>query len=286
MLPIVARSSSAISSRPGPKNSTNLPTTLFLRSISVTVEHEIGRGHPLAQLAGETEADHVGDQHRDRLAEHRRLRLDAADAPAEDGEAVHHGRMAVGADERIGIGDLASVLLADDQTVCERYSRLTWWQMPVPGGTTRKLWKADCAPAQEPVALAIPLIFELDVLGEGTRVAELVDDDRMVDDEVDRHQRIDPFGIAAERPHRVAHGGEVDHRRHAGEILHQNARRAEGDLAIALLRRQPGGHGLDIVGADRRPSSLRSRFSRSTLSEKGSREMSARPFFSASGRLK
>src|SRR6185437_7208024 len=25
------------------------------------------------------------------------------------------------------------------QTTCERYSRLTWWQMPVPGGTTRKL---------------------------------------------------------------------------------------------------------------------------------------------------
>ena len=27
-------------------------------------------------------------------------------------------------------------------TVCARYSRLTWWQMPVPGGTTRKLAKA------------------------------------------------------------------------------------------------------------------------------------------------
>ena len=123
--------------------------------------------------------------------------------------------------------------------------------MPVPGGTTRKLWKADCAPAEEPVTLAIALIFELDVLGEGARIAELVDDDRVVDDEVDRDQRIDPFGIAAERPHGIAHRGEVDHRRHAGEILHQHARRPEGDLAIALLRRQPGGHGADIVGADR-----------------------------------
>ena len=28
-------------------------------------------------------------------------------------------------------------------TVRARYSRLTWWQMPVPGGTTRKLRKAD-----------------------------------------------------------------------------------------------------------------------------------------------
>ena len=28
------------------------------------------------------------------------------------------------------------------QTVCARYSRFTWWQMPVPGGTTRKLLNA------------------------------------------------------------------------------------------------------------------------------------------------
>ena len=28
------------------------------------------------------------------------------------------------------------------QTVWARYSRFTWWQMPVPGGTTRKLLKA------------------------------------------------------------------------------------------------------------------------------------------------
>ncbi len=27
-------------------------------------------------------------------------------------------------------------------TVCARYSRFTWWQMPVPGGTTRKFANA------------------------------------------------------------------------------------------------------------------------------------------------
>ena len=68
-------------------------------------EHEVGGGHAFAQLAGQPEADHFGDQHRDRLAEHRRLRLDAADAPAEHGEAVDHGGVAVGADQRVGIGD-------------------------------------------------------------------------------------------------------------------------------------------------------------------------------------
>ncbi len=41
-----------------------------------------------------------------RLAEHGRLGLDAADAPAEHGEAVDHRGMRIGADQRVGIGDL------------------------------------------------------------------------------------------------------------------------------------------------------------------------------------
>ena len=104
----------------------------------------------------------------------------------------------------------------------------------------------------------------------------------MVDDEVDRHQRIDLVRIAAERHHRVAHRGEIDDRGHAGEILHQHARRAEGDLVLFLPR-------LPIQAATAsmssfltvRPSSLRSRFSSTIFSENGSWETPARPFFSA-----
>ena len=32
--------------------------------------------------------------------------------------------------------------LLDDQTTLAKYSKLTWWQIPVPGGTTLKLLKA------------------------------------------------------------------------------------------------------------------------------------------------
>ena len=31
------------------------------------------------------------------------------------------------------------------RTTWPRYSRFTWWQMPMPGGTTRKLRNARCA---------------------------------------------------------------------------------------------------------------------------------------------
>ena len=82
------------------------------------------------------------------------------------------------------------------------------------------------APLEELVALAVALIFELDVLPERLRSAELVDHHAVVDDEVHRDQRIDLLRVAAELPHRVAHRGEVDDRRNAGEVLHQHARRA------------------------------------------------------------
>ena len=73
----------------------------------------------------------------------------------------------------------------------------------------------------------------------------------MIDDEVDRNQRIDLARIAAKRAHGVAHGGKIDHGGNAGEILHQHARRAEGDLAVALPRLEPFGHAADVVGGDR-----------------------------------
>ena len=95
------------------------------------------------------------------------------------------------------------------------------------------------------------------------------------------------LGIAAELRHGVAHRGEIDHGRHAGEVLHQHARRAEGDLALgrAVVSSQSATPRMSSL-VTVRPSSWRSRFSSSTFSEKGSREMPARPFFSASGRLK
>ena len=89
---------------PGPKNSTNLPTTPFLRSISVTVSTRSVAVAPSGSSPCELEADDLRDEHRHRLAEHRRLGLDAADAPAQHAEAVDHRRVRVGADERVGVG--------------------------------------------------------------------------------------------------------------------------------------------------------------------------------------
>ena len=106
------------------------------------------------------------------------------------------------------------------------------------------------APFQEFVAFLVLLVFLDHVLAEGLVVAEEVHDHRVVDDEIDRHQRIDLFGVAAERLHRVAHRGEIDHGGNAGEILHQHARRAESDFMLERALLQPFGERDDVLLLD------------------------------------
>jgi hypothetical protein len=106
------------------------------------------------------------------------------------------------------------------------------------------------APAQELVALAVALVLELDVLLEGVGGAEQVGDDRVVDDELGRSERIDLLGVASERAHGLAHGGEVDDAGDACEVLHDDAGRGELDLGVGLCRGLPRSDGLDVVSGD------------------------------------
>ena len=61
------------------------------------------------------------------------LSLDPANAPTQNAQTIDHGGVTVGADQRVGICDGFAVLSSLDQTTLARYSRFTWWQMPVPG---------------------------------------------------------------------------------------------------------------------------------------------------------
>ena len=187
-----------------------------------------------------------GYQHGDGLAEHGRLRLDAADAPAEDAEAVLHGGVAVGADAGVRV----SPPVADVITTRARCSMFTWCTMPVPGGTTRKPAERVLAPAQELEALAVALELKLHVAGEGVGRAEDVGHHRVVDDQLGGDERVDLLGVAAEVPHRLAHGGQVHHRGDAGQVLQDHPGRGELDLGVGLRLRVPVRQGTDVVGGD------------------------------------
>ena len=101
-------------------------------------------------------------------------------------------------------------------------------------------------PAQERVALAVARELELGVQLKGVGAAEVVDLHRVIDDELDRLQRVDAIGIAAEPNHAVAHRGEIDDAGHAGEILQQHARRRERNFLLQLRARLPARKRLDV----------------------------------------
>ncbi len=212
-------------------------------------EHQVGRRGALLEGAGHPEADHLGDQHGDRLAQHGRFRLDAADAPAEDRKPVDHGGVAVGPDQRVGIGEGAAPVLAPAPHHVRQVFQI---DLMADAGARRhdaEVVEGILPPAQEGVALAVAGKLHLDVLSERAGVAEGVHHDRMVDDEIDRRQRVDAFRVAAQLGHGLAHGRQVDHGGHAGEVLHQDPRRPERDLALRSPLGGPLRQGRDVAGA-------------------------------------
>ena len=212
-------------------------------------EHQIGRGRPGRELAVQAEADHLRQEHRDRLAEHGRLRLDAADAPAEHAETVDHGGVGVGADERVGVGGELAVDLAERDHV----GQVLEVHLVDDAGAGRhdaEVVEGALAPAQEAVALGVPLELELPVQIERVGRGEAIDHDRVVDDQIDRDLRVDQRRIAAEIAHRVAHGGKIDDRGHAGEILQDHAGGREGDLIVLRRLRLPARQRLDVRPGD------------------------------------
>ncbi len=208
-------------------------------------QHDVGGGRPGGDRARQLEPDDPRDEHRDRLAEHGRLGLDAADTPAEDAQAVDHRCMRVGADAGVGVCD--SVPVEDDP------GKVLDVDLVDDAGAGRddlEVVESGLAPPEELVALAVAVVLDLDVALEGVRAAEDVDDDRVVDDHLGGRQGVDLGGFAAEVGHRLAHRGEVDDAGDAGEVLHENARRRELDLDARFGVRVPVPQRADVVRRD------------------------------------
>ena len=200
---------------------------------------------PSREPARQVDADDVRRQEVDRLPEHPGLGLDAADAPAHDAEPVDHGRVGIGADERVGVVDavaledaLREVLEVDlvDDADARRHDLEPLERLH--------------APLEELVPGAVAPELDLHVEAQGVGRRPLVDLDRVVHDEGDGDERLDDLRVPFEPPHGRAHGGEVDEERDPGEVLEDDAGDDEGDLGGALGAGLPRGEGPDVVLLD------------------------------------
>ncbi len=192
-------------------------------------QHEVRGSAAARERPGQVHADDAGHRLVQRLSQEYGLRLDPAHAVPQHAEAVHHRRVGVGADERVGEGHATGRVRAirhDGREVLEVHL--------VDDARARRhdaeVVERGLGPPQQLVALAVSLVFAPDVELERIRQPVAIHLHRVIDDEVGRHEGVDAGRVAPEVRHRVAHRGQVDHGRHAGEVLEQDARRHEGDL--------------------------------------------------------
>ncbi len=200
---------------------------------------------PFRQPAGQVDADDVRGQDIDGLAEHSRLGLDAADAPAHDAEAVDHGRVRVRADEGVGVvhpvlrqhalGEVLEIDLVHDAD---------------PRRHDLEAAKRLHAPLEELVAGAVALELDPHVRRERVGGGPLVHLHRVVHDEGHRDERLDHLRVPAEGRDGRPHGREVHEEGHAREVLEDDPRDHEGDLGGALGPRLPGRQGAHVVFLD------------------------------------
>ena len=280
MLAIVARSASAERGQAVAGELDELADDAVRAQHLADDEHEVGRGAAARQLAVEAHADDLRQRLVERLAEQHGLRLDAADAVAQDAEAVDHRRVRVGA-RRACPGRPPDAPSASSRTRDDRREVLEVDLVDDAGARRHDAEVAErgLRPAQQLVALAVALVLAVDVEGERVGRAEAVDLDGVVDDEVGRHERVDARRVAAERGHRVAHRGEVHDRGHAGEVLEEHARGHERDLAPRPrgAGRQAASAATSRLAATARGAAWRSTFSSRTLTVKGRRSRSVAP---------
>ena len=216
-------------------------------------EDQIGRGAALPQVAGELDADDLGDEHAHRLAEHGGFGLDAADAPAQHAQPVDHRGVRVGADQgvRIGIGRGATRAVGGEHDP----GQVLEVHLVADAGVRRhdeEVVEGLLRPPQQLVTLLVAVELQVGVAPEGVGAAEDVGDDRVVDDQLGRDERVDPARVAAEVGHGVTHRDQIHHTGHPGEVLQQHPRRRELNLGAALGRRIPGAERVDLLGRHQR----------------------------------
>jgi len=122
-------------------------------------QHQVGGGDAFAQAAGQLKTDHIGRQKIHRLAQHGRLGLNAAAAPAHDANTIDHRGVAVGAHQRVGVVDLALGFVHAARQILQVHlvhdAKARWHNAESVKGLH--------APLHKFVALAVALEFQLHV---------------------------------------------------------------------------------------------------------------------------
>ena len=181
------------------------------------------------QLAGQVAADDIRREESIGLAEHAGLGFNAADTPGDDADAVDHGGMRVGTE--YGIGKPYAVFFPH---AARQVFHVDLMDDAVAGRDDADGLERALRPFDEAVALGVAFEFDFLVALHGVRPVVDIDFDRVVDHDVDRHQRFDLAGSQALAFGGGAHCGEVVKSAETDQVLQYDAHHDEGDFRSAF----------------------------------------------------
>ncbi|MNC04325.1 hypothetical protein D3C75_517620 [compost metagenome] len=105
-------------------------------------------------------------------------------------------------------------------------------------------------PAQEAVALLIAFKFDIHIIFKCIGCAECINHDGMVNNKINRNERIDLLRISAGLLDGIAHSRQIDYHRDTGEILQHDSRRDKRNFLVAVNAAGPSGQLLHMLFCD------------------------------------
>jgi hypothetical protein len=106
------------------------------------------------------------------------------------------------------------------------------------------------APLEKLITRLVAFEFHFHVQAQGVGRGGEIDLNRVVDDQIDGDERFDHFRFFIQARGGGAHGGEINQKRHASEILQNDARDDEGDFRGAIGGRFPIRERANVLFAD------------------------------------
>ncbi|KAF1053120.1 MAG: hypothetical protein GAK43_01589 [Stenotrophomonas maltophilia] len=204
------------------------PDHALLAQVFGEREDDIGGGDARLATAAELDADDVRQAHHRRVAEHHGFRFQATDADGDHAQRVNVRGVRIGA--HAGIGEGHAVAHLDHRA---HFLQVDLVHDAVAGGDHIDVLERGLGPLDEVETVLVAAVFDGAVLLERVRVeARGLDGQRVVDDQLGRHHRVDLGRVTALFGDGIAQAGQVDQRGLPEDVMADHARRVPGEVEV------------------------------------------------------
>ena len=202
---------------------------LFAQKLSQR-QHDVGGGDAGLALAGELDAHDIRQAHHRRMAQHHGFGFQAAHADGDHAQRVHVRGVAVSAHAGVREGHAVARLNHRGH-----FFQIDLVHDAVAGRDHVHILERGARPVDEVEAVFVAAVFNGAVFLEGFRVeAAALHGQRVVDDQLGGHHRVDQRRVAALVGDGVAQTGQIHQRGLAQDVMAHHTGRIPREIQIAL----------------------------------------------------